>query len=302
VLVKLARAVGTLIGVVVVVFVVLRLIPGNQITASIGVSAGLLTPAQTRALDQFWQWADALLHGNMGLSVQSGRSVTSLIRSALPVTLELAIVSMIIGLVLGVGTGVLAAAAPGRIGDWIAQGFALFGLGVPSFVLGSGMVALFAAVFRYFPSSPGYASLASNPWLNFQQIIFPALTLGIGVGAAIMRTTRGAMLDVSKLAFVRSARGKGLRRSSVVVRHVLRNALVPITTMSGIQFGYLLGGTVIVEQIFVLPGLGRMLLTAINEHDYAVAEGVTLVFAAGFIFVNILTDALYAVIDPRVRS
>jgi peptide/nickel transport system permease protein len=196
----------------------------------------------------------------------------------------------------------VAAAAPGRIGDWIAQGFALFGLGVPSFVLGSGMVATFAVVFHYFPSSRGYASLASNPWLNFQQIIFPALTLGIGVGAAIMRTTRGAMLDVSRLAFVRSARGKGLRRSSVVVRHVLRNALVPITTMSGIQFGYLLGGTVIVEQIFVLPGLGRMLLTAINEHDYAVAEGVTLIFAAGFIVVNILTDALYAVIDPRVRT
>ncbi len=310
---KLARAVATVVGVAVIVFVVLRLIPGNQITASLGVSAGLLTPAQTHALDRFygigrplpdqlWQWADGLVHGNLGLSVQSGRSVTSLIAGALPVTLELAVVAMIVGLVLGVGTGVLAAAAPGRAGDWIGQGFALFGLGVPSFVIGSGLVALFASVFRYFPSSLGYASLTSNPWLNFQQIIFPAVTLGVGIGAAVMRTTRGAMLDVSKLAFVRSARGKGLRRSTVVVRHVLRNALVPITTMSGIQFGYLLGGTVIVEQIFVLPGLGRMLLTAINEHDYAVAQGVTLVFAVGFIIVNIVTDALYAMIDPRVRS
>jgi peptide/nickel transport system permease protein len=312
-LIKLARAIGTLFGVIVVVFIVLRMIPGNQITASIGVSAGLLTKAQTQSLDhfygigqslptQFWHWFDGLLHGNMGISTQSGRTVTSLVSGALPVTLELAIVSMIIGLILGVGSGVASAAAPGKLGDWIGQAFALFGLGVPSFVIGSGMVAFFAAVFHYFPSSLGYASITSNPWLNFQQIIFPAITLGVGIGAAIMRTTRGAMLDVSRQAFVRSATGKGLRRWSVTVRHVLRNALVPIATMSGIQFGYLLGGTVIVEQIFVLPGLGRMLLTAINEHDYAVAQGCTLVFAAGFIVVNIVTDALYAVIDPRVRS
>jgi peptide/nickel transport system permease protein len=127
------------------------------------------------------------------------------------------------------------------------------------------------------------------------------LTLGIGVGAAVMRTTRGAMLDVSRLAFVRSARGKGLTRYAVIVRHVLRNALIPITTMSGIQFGYLLGGTVIVEQIFVLPGLGRLLITSVQEHDYAVAQGATLVFALGFVLVNILTDTVYAFIDPRVR-
>jgi peptide/nickel transport system permease protein len=312
-LVKLVRAVATLLGVIVVVFIVLRLIPGNQITASLGVSAGLLTPAQVHSLDhfygigqplptQFWNWIDGLLHGNMGISTQSGHTVTSLIATALPVTLELAIASMIVGLILGVGTGVLAAAAPGRLGDWIAQSFALFGLGIPSFVLGAGLVALFAQVFHYFPSSLGYASLADDPWLNFQQIIFPALVLGVSVGAAVMRTTRGAMLDVSRMAFIRAARGKGLRGSSVLIRHILRNALVPIATMSGIQFGYLLGGTVIVEQIFVLPGLGRLLLTAVQEHDYAVAQGVTLVFAAGFIIVNILTDALYAVIDPRVRS
>jgi peptide/nickel transport system permease protein len=311
--IKLARAVATLVGVAILVFLILRVIPGNQITASLGVSAGLLTRAQTKALDhfygigqslpqQFWQWADGLLHGNMGLSVQSGRSVTSLIGAALPVTLELAVVAMIVGLILGIGTGVMAAAAPGKIGDYLGQSFALFGLGIPNFVIGSGLVAVFAQVFHYFPSSRGYASLGSNPWLNFQQIIFPAITLGLGVGAAVMRTTRGAMLDVSKLAFVRSARGKGLRRATVIFRHVLRNALVPISTMSGIQFGYLLGGTVIVEQIFVLPGLGRLLLTSVNEHDYAVAQGVTLVFAIGFIAVNILTDALYAVIDPRVRT
>ena len=312
-LAKVLRAVFTLIGVAVAVFIILRMIPGNQITASLGVSAGLLTAAQVRALDhfygigepvtlQFWHWADGILHGNLGLSVQSGRTVTSLIGAALPVTVELAVLSMIIGLALGVGLGTVAAASPGRIGDWLGQAVALFGLGVPSFVIGSGLVAVLATVFHYFPSSRGYAPLGENPWLNFQQLIFPALTLGIGVAAAVLRTTRGAMLDISRLPFVRSATGKGLNRRAVVIRHILRNALVPIVTMSGIQFGYLLGGTVIVEQIFVLPGLGRLLLTAINEHDYAVAQGVTLVFAAGFVIVNIITDALYAVIDPRVRS
>jgi peptide/nickel transport system permease protein len=309
----LLRAVGTLIGVAIVIFVVLRLLPGNQITASLGVSAGLLTPAQHHALNhfygigqplptQFWHWADGILHGNLGLSTQSGRTVTSLIGTALPVTLELAILSMIIGLILGLVTGVAAAAAPGRFGDWCGQTFALFGLGIPNFVIGAALVAILSNVFHYFPSSKAYAGLFSDPWLNFQQLIFPALTLGIGVGAAVMRTTRGAMLDVSRLAFVRSARGKGLARRAVIGRHVLRNALIPITTMSGIQFGYLLGGTVIVEQIFVLPGLGRLLITSVQEHDYAVAQGATLVFAAGFVLVNIITDVIYLVIDPRVRT
>jgi peptide/nickel transport system permease protein len=306
------RAVATLIGVGIVIFVVLRLLPGNQITASLGVSAGLLTRAQRHSLDhfygigqpiptQFWHYATGVVSGNLGLSTQSGRTVTSLIGTALPVTLELAIASMVVGLVLGIGFGVLSASAPGRLGDWLGQSFALLGLGIPSFVIGAAFVAIFADVFHYFPSSRGYVSLFHQPGLNLQQMMFPAITLGIGIGAAVMRTTRGAMLDVTRLAFVRSARGKGLSRSAVTVRHVLRNALVPITTMSGIQFGYLLGGTVIVEQIFVLPGLGRLLITAVQEHDYAVAQGAVLVFALGFVLVNIITDALYALIDPRIR-
>jgi peptide/nickel transport system permease protein len=310
---RLAKAVVTLVGVAVVVFIVLRLLPGNQITSSLGVNAGLLTKAQYADLEhyygigkpltqQFGQWAGDLLHGNLGVSEQSGRSVTSLIGAALPVTLELAIAAMLIGLVLGVGFGALAAAAPGRLADRGARLVALAGLGVPSFVIGSGLVAFLASVFHYFPSSEGFASLGSDPWLNIQQIFWPALTLGLGIGAAILRTTRGAMLDVARQGYVRAARGRGLRPSLVTVKHVLRNALIPILTMSGIQFGYLLGGTVVVEQIFVLPGLGRLLLMSVTEADYAVAQGVTLVFAFGFIVVNLLTDVLYAVVDPRLRS
>jgi peptide/nickel transport system permease protein len=310
---RIGKALLTVIGVAIVVFLVLRVLPGNQITASLGVSAGLLTKAQMASLEhfygigkplpqQFWQWADGLLHGQLGVSVQNGRSVSSLLAGALPVTIELAILAMIIGLLLGVGAGVLGAAAPNRAQDRSAQLLGLFGLGVPSFVIGSGLVAVLAAVFHYFPSSQGYAGFFTDPGLNIQQMIWPALTLGLGVGAAIMRTTRGAMLDVAQQNFVRAARGRGLAGWAVLLRHVLRNALIPVMTMSGIQFGYLLGGTVIVEQIFVLPGLGRLLLTSVNERDYAVAQGATLVFAVGFILVNLITDALYAVVDPRVRA
>jgi peptide/nickel transport system permease protein len=310
---RLAKAVITLLGVAVVVFIVLRLLPGNQITSSLGVNAGLLTKAQYTDLEhyygigkplyqQFGQWAGDLLHGNMGVSEQSGRSVTSLIGAALPVTLELAIAAMLIGLVLGVGFGTLAAAAPGRTADRGARLVALAGLGVPSFVIGSGLVAFMASVFHYFPSSEGFASLGSDPWLNIQQIFWPALTLGLGIGAAILRTTRGAMLDVARQGYVRAARGRGPRPDPVTIQHMLRNALIPILTMSGIQFGYLLGGTVVVEEIFVLPGLGRLLLMSVTESDYAVAQGVTLVFALGFIMVNLITDLLYAVVDPRLRS
>lgn len=310
---RLAKAVITLVGVAVVVFIVLRLLPGNQITSSLGVNAGLLTKAQYADLEhyygigkplpqQFGQWAGDLLRGNMGVSEQSGRSVTSLIGAALPVTLELAVFAMLIGLVFGVGLGTLAAAAPGRAADRGARLVALAGLGVPSFVIGAGLVAFLAQVFHYFPSSEGFASLWSDPWLNIQQIFWPALTLGLGIGAAILRTTRGAMLDVARQGYVRAARGRGLRPGLVTVKHVLRNALIPIVTMSGIQFGYLLGGTVVVEQIFVLPGLGRLLLMSVTESDYAVAQGVTLVFALGFITVNLITDLLYTVVDPRLRS
>ena len=310
---RLAKAMATLAGVAILVFIVLRILPGNQITASLGVNAGLLTKAQYADLahfygigkplpQQFAQWSGALLHGDMGVSDESGRTVTSLIGAALPVTLELAVAAMLIGLVVGVGAGALAAAAPGKPADRAARVIALAGLGVPSFVIGSGLVAVLASVFHYFPSSAGFVSLAANPWLNIQQILWPALTLGLGIGAAILRTTRGAMLDVARQGFVRAARGRGLAPRLVNVKHVLRNALIPILTMSGIQFGYLLGGTVIVEQIFVLPGLGRLLLTSVTEADFAVAQGVTLVFAAGFILVNLLTDVLYAVVDPRLRG
>ena len=310
---RLASTVATLVGVSVVVFIILRLLPGNAITASLGVSAGLLSPAQHAALNhyygigqpvlgQYFSWLGATLSGNLGISLSAQQPVSKLIGSALPVTLELGIATMVLALIIGVGFGLIGALRPGKLGDDVGQGVAVIGLGVPSFVLGTGLVTLLSSQFHYFPSSEGWVSLFSNPWLNIQQIFFPALVLSIGIGAAIMRTTRAAVLEVSGQSFVRTARGKGIRGRAIVSRHLLLNALVPIVTMSGIQLGYLLGGTVIVEQIFVLPGLGRLLVTSINNRDFPVVQSVTMLFATGFVVVNLLVDIIVALIDPRARA
>jgi peptide/nickel transport system permease protein len=310
---KLGSMVVTLFGVSVIIFLVLRLLPGNAITGSMGVSAGLLSHAQIVALDhyygigkplleQYGSWLGSLLTGNLGVSLSSQTSVASLIGTALPVTVELAVASLIIGEIIGVLFGVFGALRPRHLVDNIGQGVSVVGLGVPSFVIGTGLVTFLASTFQYFPSSKGFASLFQDPWLNLQQIFFPALTLGLGIGAAIMRSTRAAMLEVIGLNYARTARGKGLPRHLVIWKHLFLGALVPVVTMSGIQLGYLLGGTVIVEQIFVLPGLGRLLITSISNQDFPVVQSVTLIFAAGFVVVNMFTDVLYTIIDPRARG
>jgi peptide/nickel transport system permease protein len=309
---RLGSALATLLGVAIVVFLVLRVLPGDQVTASLGVSAGLLTPEQKAALEhyygigqplpqQFVTWLGSVLTGNLGVSTIGRQPVTSLVATALPVTLELAVVAIVLGLAWGIGLGVLAASRPRGLRDGIGQVAAVAGLGIPSFVLGGGLVSVLASAFGYFPNSRGYVSPLDDPLLNLQQVFFPALTLSVGIGAAVLRTTRSALLDVSRQHFVRTARGKGLSGAAVLWRHVFRNALLPILTMSGIQFGYLLGGTVIVEQIFVLPGLGRLLLEGVGNRDYALVQSITLLFATGFIVVNLLVDIVYTWADPRVR-
>ena len=310
---RLVSMIVTLFGVAVVIFIILRLLPGNAITASLGVSEGLLSPAQRAALndyygigqpaaEQFLSWLRETLTGNLGVSLASRTSVASLIGEALPVTLEVSFAALVLGLLLGVGLGMVGALHRGKVADDVGQGVAVVGLGVPSFVIGTALVTFLSSHFHYFPSSQGYAGITSDPWLNFQQIILPAAVLSLGIGAAIMRTTRAAVLEVSSLGFMRTARGKGIPGRAVVWRHLFLNALVPIITMSGIQFGYLLGGEVIIEQIFVLPGLGRLLVTSINQRDFPVVQSVTMLFATGFVIVNMLVDVACSLIDPRTRA
>lgn len=310
---RLAEAVVTLFGVAVVVFIMLRAIPGNQITANLGTEAAALTEAQRQQLEayygldkplfvQFFSWIGSIFTGNLGYSAQAHESVVVLTGRSLPITVELAIFAVILGLLIGIPLGMLSASRPNSGRDAAAQAVGLAGLSIPAFLLAAAILAAVAQVFRYNPNGAGFATLLQDPWLNLQQLFMPALVLGFGLAAPIMRTARTALLEVRSQDFVRTAVGKGVPQRRVQFVHVLRNALVPIVTMTGLQFGYLLGGAVVVEQVFSIPGIGRQVLNGINQKEYAVVQSSVLVIALLFVIVNLLTDLLYRVIDPRVRA
>jgi peptide/nickel transport system permease protein len=311
--VRLGGAVITLAGVAVVVFVVLRLIPGDAITASLGIESGTLTAAQRAALEhyygtdrsvpvQFVSWLGQLLQGNLGVSLSSGVPVSHLLGTALPVTLELAVLAAVIGSAIGVLLGMLAGSRPGALRDSVTQGVGLLGLAVPEFVLGIVLVTVLAAAFGYFPDTGTFVRLTTSPSQNLTQMLYPALVLSVGFAANVMRTTRSEFVETAGADYVRTARGKGLAPRRIRTAHVLHNAAIPIVTLTGVQFGYLLGGTVIIEQIFALPGLGRLLFTSITDRDYPVVQSSVLVIAVLFVLVNLLVDVLYRVIDPRTRA
>ena len=310
---RILSVIVTLLGVSVIIFVVLRLLPGNAVSASMGVSEGLLTHAQVAALDryygvgqpavqQYFSWLHAILTGNLGVSLSLQKTVSYLVGLDLPVTIELAFFAMVLGIVIGVGFGMWSALHPGKWQDNVGQAVSVVGLAIPSFILGTVLVVYMSSKFHYFPSSSSFVGFFTNPWLNFQQIIFPAFVLSLGIAAAILRTTRGAVLEVSGLNFARTALGKGVSRRAFIWRHLFLNSLTAVVTMSGIQLGYLLGGTVIIEQIFILPGMGNLLITAIHNQDYPLVQSVTLIFAAGFVIVNMFVDLMYSLIDPRTRN
>ncbi len=310
---RLLGAIGTLLGVSVLVFIMLRAIPGDQISAGLGTEAAALTPAQRASLEayygidqpllvQYFSWLGNLVTGNLGFSARSQTSVLELTASSLPVTMQLAVISILLALVVGIPLGMLAASRPDSPRDALAQSVSLAGLSIPAFLLATTMLTLLAASIGFNPNGRGYASFWEDPSLNLQQMLLPSLVLGFGIAAPIIRTTRTAVLDISSNDFVRTARAKGILTRRLQFRHVLRNALVPIATMTGLQFGYLLGGAVVVEQIFSLPGIGRQVLIGIQQKEYALVQSTVLVIALAFVIVNLLTDLLYRIIDPRVRA
>ncbi|MER6514259.1 ABC transporter permease [Nonomuraea sp. NPDC050227] len=310
---RVASTIGTLFGVAVFVFVMLRAIPGDQITAGLGTEAAALTPAQRVALEQyygldqspvtqFFSWLGNMLTGNFGYSARSQQGVLEMTLHSLPVTFELAVFSIVLALLLGVPLGMLSASRTNSPRDAFGQVVSLAGLSVPAFLLATTLLSIFAASFGFNPNGQGFATLAEDPLLNLQQMFLPALVLGFGIAAPILRTTRTAVLEVRSEDFVRTARAKGVPPRRLQVRHVLGNALVPIVTMTGLQFGYLLGGAVVVEQIFSVPGVGRQVLLGIQQKEYAVVQSTVLVIALAFVLVNLLTDGLYRIIDPRVRA
>ena len=223
------------------------------------------------------------------------------IAQRLPATLELAVAAAVIAIAAGVPLGLLSALRPHSRTDVVARIGGLVALSLPSFWLGTLIIVLFSLYLRWLPNTGGYVEFAQDPLANLGLLLFPALTLGLGLAAATMRMTRSAMLDVLGADYVRTANAKGLAPRVVVRRHVLRNGLIVVVTLLGIQVGQLLGGAVVVEEVFSVPGVGRMLLTAIVQRDYALVQGAVLLIAILFVGVNVIVDLLYGYLDPRIR-
>lgn len=308
---RLLFSIPTLLGVTVIVFVAIRAVPGDAITAMLGTEAGLLTDAQRAALEKYFgldksapqqyvSWLGNVLHGNLGYSVRLGQPVSTLILQRFPVTLELALLSTMIALVVGIPLGVIAAIKRNTPADLGARFFALIGLAAPNFLVATVLIYVLSVYFGYLPNSGNYVGPTVSLTRNLEQMMLPSLTLGLAFSASIMRTSRSAMLEVLGQDYVRTARAKGLREKVVVTRHALRNALIPVMTLTGIELGYLLGGAVIIEQVFALPGLGRLTLNAIAQRDYALVQGATLFIAFVVVIINILVDIGYAALDPRI--
>ncbi len=308
---RLIAFLPTLLGISVLVFLAIRLVPGDSIVAMLGTEAGMLTQTQRDALEayfgldkppleQYVSWLGNVVQGNLGFSVRHGAPVLEVILRRFPVTVELAILAMIIALVIGLPVGVLSAVRHNSVIDLAGRLFALIGLAMPNFLLGTLIIYVLSVYFSVLPNAGNYVGIADDPLRNLGQVLFPAITLGFSFSASVMRTTRSAMLEVMGEDYIRTARSKGLRERRVVVRHALRNALIPVVTIAGVEMGYLLGGTVIVEEIFSLPGIGRLALNAILQRDYALVQGVTLFIALNFVLINLIVDVLYTLIDPRV--
>ncbi len=308
---RLLALVPTLLGVSLVVFVVIHLIPGDTISAMIGTTYKL-TETQAAALrayfgldlplhEQYVRWILSALRGDLGYSVRSGQPVLTEILSRFPVTLELTLFSLVIALVLGIPIGVLSAIKNDSAIDIFGRLFALVGLALPNFWLGTLFILILSSYFGIMPNSGDFVAFTVDPLRNLTQLLFPAITLGFAFTASVMRTTRSAMLEVMRQDYVRTARSKGVAELWVIVRHCLPNALIPVITIVGVEFGYLLGGAVIVEEVFALPGIGRLLLNGINQRDYAVVQGTILFIALNFVLINLLVDLTYAQVDPRIR-
>ncbi|MBY6262642.1 ABC transporter permease [Azospirillum sp. 412522] len=289
------------------VFLLIHLAPGDPAAIIAGDNA---TTEQVAALRhtlgledplplQFVRWAGAVLGGDLGVSIFSGAPVLGLIVQRLEPTVSLALLTMLVAVVLAVSVGVLAAAKAGSLIDRTVMVFAVLGFSVPVFVVGYFLIYVFSITLRWLPVQ-GYTPIAEGvrPWL--EHLILPAVTLGLAYVALIARITRAAMLDVLAEDYVRTARAKGVTPGRVLLKHALRNAGVPIVTIIGIGVALLIGGVVITETVFNLPGVGRLVVDAISKRDYPIIQGVTLVFSGVYVVVNLLIDLSYALIDPRV--
>jgi len=298
-----------LVGILAAVFLLIRLIPGDAVQLFLGTQIEM-TPEQMTELRRFFGvdkpiWAQFLdygsriVRGEFGVSLRTARPVLPDILARLPVSAELATLSLVIAVALALPLGIASAVTRNSTFDVLTRIGGLLGLSIPNFWLGAMLILFFS---RYFHVSVGrYVPLTQDPLATLRSLALPALALGAAIAAILMRYVRSALLEVLGQEYVRTAHGKGLRRAAVMVRHALPNALIPVITVIGFQLAYLLGGTVVIEEIFALPGMGRLALQAIFQRDYPVVQGVVLVVALLFVLTNLLVDVLYAWLDPRIH-
>ncbi|NBJ10070.1 ABC transporter permease [Microvirga arsenatis] len=305
---RILIAIPTLIIVSIMVFALQKLLPGDPVLTMAGEERDPQVLAYLREkyrLDdpipvQYFAWIGSALTGNLGISLRTDIPVLELILSKLPVTIELAIMAMIVALAIGIPAGIISAVRKGTAVDYTANVIALSGLSIPNFWLGIMLIMLISVRWKLLPAS-GYVPPTEDLWLNIKTMLMPAFVLGTGLAASLMRHTRSAMLGVMRSDYIRTARAKGLLSRKVILKHALRNALVPIVTLSTLLFGELLAGAVLTEQIFTIPGFGKLIVDAVFNRDYAVVQGVVLCTAVGFIFMNLLADVLYVLVNPRLR-
>ncbi len=306
---RLGQSIFTLAVASLLVFLGVRAVPGNPATALTGNAA--LSPAAIAAINrqyglnqpvpvQYADWLRQVLTGHLGASPVTGMSITAELASAFPVTIELTILAMLIGILIGVPAGIIAAVRRGKVADYAGNAIALFGLSIPSFWFGIILILIFAVKLQVLPAS-SYVSFLSSPGSNLSHMVMPAFVLGTGVAAVLMRQMRSGMLQALRADYVRTARAKGLSEPSVVLKHALRNSLVTVATVIGLQIGVLLSGVAVTETVFGLSGIGSLTINAVFQRDYPTIQAVALITAAAVIAINFAMDFVYAFLSPRVQ-
>ena len=309
---RLLLVIPIMLGVSFLTFAVFRIIPGDPCVLEQGFGATKETVKACRDAhglndpwyQQYGNWVSGVVQGDLGTSLtESDLAVTTELDRRLPVTIELMIMTMVLSLLLGIPPGVLSAIRPGTPLDWIARFSSVLWLSIPSFYLGILIITFGANWFNWTPPQfgRGYVPFMDDPWVNMQQFFFPSLVLALGIAAVIMRLTRSSMLEVMRNDYIRTAWSKGLRERTVVWRHAVKNALIPVVTLIGLQLGGLLGGSVIVESLFNLNGVGKYTLEAILRRDFITVQSLVLLFAAAFVMTNLIVDIAYAWLDPRIH-
>jgi len=298
----------TLFLITVIVFAGVRMIPGDPARVMAGTeadAAGLEEVRQKYGLRdplpvQYVKWAGRALRGDLGESIRTKEPVLRLIRQKLPITLQLAAYSLVIALLIAIPAGVLAAVRRNTAWDYLASGVSLCGVSIPNFWLGIMLILLLSVRLQWLPAS-GFVSPFEDLWGNTQRLLMPAVVLGAALAAVLMRQTRNSMIEVLSADYIRTAYAKGLRTGLVVFRHAIRNGLIPVITIFGLQLGALIGGAVVTEQIFVVPGFGRLILEGVFTRDYPIVQGVVLITASAYVLVNLLVDVSYSLLNPRIR-